>query len=297
MVGAYRRWLETLYGADRMAFDPPPAGECVAECADRTISGPLWEAEVAVRKGHWGAALALLQRGMALGWASGTPLDVAHARRVLAGLLVQVGAYQEAADHVDEALATFARAQWKTGLADGHWLAGEVFLAQGRHELAVERYDQAWTLGSEVHAIPVLVRAQIGLGKLAAARARWRDGKRLGTEARARATQAGLASCVLSARLALARTYLGCGEWRLAQRQAWRALEGARALNFAGDMLEAASLLGESLLGLGEDERARHYFREACQVAVGLADTLPPVYARTFWERAAVAALRDRLIG
>jgi tetratricopeptide (TPR) repeat protein len=278
---------------DEPPLDPPPVGER----AEGTMACFLLDAEVAVRRGQWGAAFELVERGMALGWASGTPLDVAHAKRVLAWLLVQVGAYREAGDYVDEALTTFARAGWRTGLADGYWLAGEVFLALGRRELAAERFDQAWACGRETHAIQATVRAQIGLGKLAAARAQWRDGERLGREARARATQARLASCVVSARLALARTYLGCREWRLAQRQAWRALDVARALDFAGDVLDAASVLGEALLGLEEEERARHFFREACEAAVRLADTLPPPYARTFWERTSVRDLRDRLIG
>ena len=233
---------------------------------------------------------------MTLGWASGTRLDVADAKRVMAWLLMQAGAYQEANDHVDEALAAYAEADWTTGLADGYWLAGEILLALKRHELAAERFDQALTLGRESHTVHAVVRAQIGLGKLAAARAQWREGKRLCTEARARAVRAKL-TCAISARLGLAHTCLGCHEWHLARGQAEQALELGCRLDFPGDVLDAALMLGEALVGLGQVERAQEHFLHAYRVAVQLADTLPLHYARAFWSRPSLEALRDRMVG
>jgi class 3 adenylate cyclase/tetratricopeptide (TPR) repeat protein len=291
-IDAYEEWLGTVYLTDSPALvrrDGQGADD--GEDVDRL----LWLAEVAVQRGKWGDALGLARQGMALGWASGTPLDVAEAKRVLALTLAQAGAYQEAHDYLDEALATFAEANWTTGLAGGYWLAGEVLLALERHELAAERFDQALTLGKTTHTIQAVVRAQVGLGKLAAARAQWREGQRFCTEARARAASAGLGASAIAARLGLAGAYLGGQEWRAARRQAKQALDMAYQLGFPGDVLDAASMLGETLAGLGQAERAQQRFREAYEVAVQLADTLPPFYARAFWDKPSMRALRDHV--
>jgi class 3 adenylate cyclase/predicted ATPase len=289
-IDAYEEWLGTVYLADLPA--PAWRGGHGAEDGD-DVERLLWLAEVAMRRGKWGDALGLVRRGMALGWASGTPLDVAEAKRVLALTLAQAGAYQEAHDHLDEALAVFAEANWTTGLADGYWLDGEVLLALERHELAAERFDQALTLGKATHTIQAVVRAQVGLGKLAVARAQWREGQRYCTEARARAAWAGLGASAIAARLGLAGAYLAGQEWRPALGQAKQALDMAYRLGFPGDVLDAASILAEALMGLGQAERAGQRFGEAYDVAVQLADTLPRPYARTFWDKPSLRALRD----
>jgi tetratricopeptide (TPR) repeat protein len=296
IAGVYQEWLGTVFVMDRSLPALAPDGELGGRSAD-DLECLLWLAEVAVQRGTWGEALGLLRRSMALGWARGTRLDVADAKRVLAWLLMHAGAYQEANDYIDEALATFAEASWTTGLADGYWLAGEILLALGRLELAAERFDQALRLGKETHTVPAVVRAQIGLGKLAAARAQWQEGKRWCTEARARAAWAKLGPCAVSARLGLARAYLNGHEWQLARGQAKQALDLGCQLGFPSGVLDAAWMLGEALLGLGQIECAQGYFRQAYDVAVQLAGTLPLHYAGTFWSRPSIESLRDRMAG
>jgi tetratricopeptide (TPR) repeat protein len=294
-IGVYNKWLETVFLTNRSL----PALELeVGErtCASKDVGCFLWLAEIAVWRGRWGDALELVHQGMAFGWTSGTPLDVADAKSVLAFILMQAGVYQDACDYLDEALAAFAEAGWTTGLVDGYWLSGEILLALGRYELAAERFDQALKLGRETHTVQAIVHAQIGLGKLAIVREQWREGKRLCTEARAQAMWAKLGPSAISARLGLARVHLACQEWQLAYRQAKLAHDLGDQLGFPGDVLTAATMLGEALVGLGQVDRAQQCFQEAYSVAVQLADMLPFHYARAFWSKPAVRALRDYLV-
>ena len=105
-------------------------------------------------------------QGMAAGWASGTLLDVADAKRVLARTLTQIGAYEEAIDHVCEAMTSYAEAGWQVGMSSGLCIQGEAMVAQGRYEQASECLFQALGMGRETHTIQALVRARIGLGRL-----------------------------------------------------------------------------------------------------------------------------------
>jgi adenylate cyclase len=250
-------------------------------------------AQVSLYLGQWGEAIRLCREAIEASLGTGTRLDVAEARRVLALVLTRIGAYEEAVDQLDEAMTAFTDADWRVGLMSGFWIAGEALLALGRSEQAAERLQQALALGTETYTVDVIIHAQLGLGQWAGERQDWSEEHRLCTEARARARQARLDPLVGAARLCLARAYIGRQEWRPAQREALQALDLSYRLHCPYDTFLATSTLGEVLLGLGQPNRAGRHFRDAQAIMQRLADTLPANYGHCFLETRAVRAVHE----
>jgi tetratricopeptide (TPR) repeat protein len=245
-------------------------------------------------RGRWGQALELCNEALDLCRAYGSRVEVASAERVLAQVLTQVGAYEEAGERLHAAMTVFADAGWRKDLAAGFWIAGEGLVSLARYEQATERYYQALSLGRETHTVEVVICAQLGLAKLAAVRKDWHEVQRLCTEARARARQASLGWLVTVSRLGLARAHSARGEWRRAQREATRALDGGYRLRCPYDTFRSLAVLGEVLQGLEQPERARRRFEEAYAASQHLAASVPERYARLFLDRPEVREVRER---
>jgi tetratricopeptide (TPR) repeat protein len=252
------------------------------------IDSMLWLVRIYMQVGEWGRALGLCEKALDRCASFSSSGQLASARLTMAWVLVQMGAHEQALDHLNEAMQVFAEAQGRLGLAQGYALAGEAMLALQRLEQAGEHFEQAWALGRDTHTVEVAVLAQLGLAKLAVAQQDWPEGQRTLTEARARARRAGLDALVVAARLGLVQVYIGRAEWRNAQREALQALDASRRLRCPYDIFCAAAGMGESLIGLGEPERAKRYYREAWTMIQRLAQTLPDPYAAMLYEQQAV---------
>ena len=251
-----------------------------------TIEEPAWLAQAAVYRGEWGRALRLARDGIAAAWALGTPLDVADAKWVLALALACLGAYEEAEGHLDEAMAAYLEAGWKRGQVSGLWLKGQIGWGLGREGDAAASFEQAWRYGQETHTLQAIVRAEVGLGRLAAVRGQWSRAERWCVEARARARQSSLGVAWVEAQVGVAHVYLEGERWELARVQAAQAREASCGLRFPALELDSTRLLGRAWEGLGERGRARSCRREADDLARQLAEELPPEYARQFGRRA-----------
>jgi class 3 adenylate cyclase len=298
-IPIYRAWLQTLYWApDRLQVDrllecdwsPRNRGTSQGLVMDESL---LWLSQVLAHRGKWGQSMRLARESMAAGWAAGTLLDVADAKRVLAWTLTQVGAYDEAIDYVSEAMTAYVEAGWRVGMASGFCTWGEALCAQGRYKQASECFHQALAMGRETHTVQALVGARIGLGRVAAARQQWHVGERWYVAARANARQANLSGGLVDARLGLARVYLGNRDFARAQRQAAYAFDMCGRLEFRYGLMHAALILGEACVGLGHVVCERQWFEQALQVAQQLASSLPADYARIFWEQPYMRTVKE----
>jgi tetratricopeptide (TPR) repeat protein len=223
--------------------------------------------------------------GIAAGWALGTPLDVADAKWALAFTLTRVGAFEEANNHLGEAMAAYAEAGWKRGQISGLVLQGQTWAGLSRHTLSVECFEQALDAACETHTVQAIVRSQMGLGKAAAAAGKWHRAERLCVEARARARRAGLGAAWVEAQVALAGVYLAQERWEPARMQAAQALASGQAMGFLDLVLAATDVLGRAWTGLGEMGRARACTQEANDVARRLSAPLSPTHASCFSRR------------
>jgi tetratricopeptide (TPR) repeat protein len=298
-VSPYKAWLQTLY-LTTFRSDVDLVVEHELTHRDRgTSDGLVMDgslirlSQVLAHRGEWGRAIRLAREGMAAGWASGTLLDVADAKRVLAWTLTQIGAYEEAIGYVGEAMTSYVEADWRAGMASGYCIRGEALIAQGRYEQASACLHRALALGRETYTIQTLVGAQVGLGRLAAIRQQWREGERWCVQARAKARQENLSTGLFDARFWLARVYLGCHEFKRARRQAAQALNLCRRIGFRYGLVRAALVLGEACAGLGQVDLARQRFEQAHDVAQQLAGSLPGHYARIFLGQPCVRAVEE----
>jgi class 3 adenylate cyclase/tetratricopeptide (TPR) repeat protein len=250
-----------------------------------TIEEPVWLALVAVYTGEWGHALQLARDGIADGWALGTPLDVADAKWVLAAILTRIGAFEEACNHLDEAMSAYEEAGWKRGQISGLVLRGQGWLGMRQYQQAVDCFESALAYAKETHSVQPIVRAQVGLGRLAAVRGQWSRAERWCVEARARARQARLGTAWVEAQAGLARVYLAMERWESARVQAAQAFALSQRFGYRDLFVESADALGLAWLGLGEMDQARACFEGADTAARQLAKTLPTAYASVFMQR------------
>lgn len=239
---------------------------------------------VLLARGRWGQAIELASEAVDLG-RSESDLDLAQAYCFWGQVLTQVGDYVEACACLGAAVDTFTRARSWLRLQDALWALGEALLAQGQCEAANEWFLQALALARESHTVHILVRAQLGMSKLAAIDRDWAEEQRLCAEARALARRAGLQLLTVEARLGLARAYLGRRTWKPAQREALLARDKSFQLRWPYNLFRAEAMLGEALVGLESPQRAEQHFQEARSMILRLVDTLPESYRPIFVNR------------
>ncbi len=241
-------------------------------------------AELLLFLGRWGQAIQLALESLQLAQ-SGNQLDSAQARHVMGLVLTQVGAAQQAYEHLEQVVEFTAQVGWHAELAPSLCAAGEALLATGDYDRARHCFERSLALGQQSNTVRAIIEARLGLSKLAAVDKNWAEEQRLCNEARAMARRANIEPLVVAARIGLARAYLGHRDWRAAQREASLARARSYVLRCPYNVLRAEAMLGEAWVGLGDQERARLHFREAQSIILRLADTLPEPYKRDFMSR------------
>ena len=248
------------------------------------VKGMGYMAEAFLLRGRWGQAIQLGRESIQTAQ-SGTPLDKASAHQTMGRVLTQIGAYEEACTHLEQAMSIFQDADWTIGQVFSLWILGEASLALGNYEQARAYFYQALVLGQKSNAVQAVVQAQLGLSKLAAIAKNWAEEQRLCTEARAAARRANLERNVIAARIGLARAYLGRKKWKSAQREALLARDGSYRLGCPYDAFRADAMLGEALLSMGAASRAYQHFEQAQTMIHRLADSVSPPYNHIFLAR------------
>jgi len=219
-------------------------------------------------------------------------LDAALAYRTLGRVLIQIGAYDEAYAYLQKAIQTFATAEWHEALLSCLDIVGEALVGLQRYEEARDAFEQALSLGYKSNTVQTIIRAKLGLSKLAAIDKKWTEEQQLCTEARAMARKANLEVLTVDARIGLARAYLGRQEWRAAQRTALLARTSSR-LRCPYNAFRAEAMLGEAVTGLGHPQRGRQHFRQAGAILDLLTDALPDHYKRIFLDRPYISRIRQ----
>lgn len=239
---------------------------------------------ILLERGRWGQAI---QRAQEIIQAAqqGNSLDMADAQHIWGQVLVRIGDFAAAVEHLNAAMTTYSQAHMQFRLQHGLPVLGEALLAQGQYEAAEDRLNEALNMARTSQTVAVLVQARLGLSKLAAIEHDWAEEQRLCSEARAWARRAGLQHLIVEARLGLARAYLGRQAWKAAQREALLARDKSHQLRCPYNLFRAEAMLGEALLGMEAPEQAEQHFQQARSMIQRLADTLPEPYRAVFLSR------------
>jgi tetratricopeptide (TPR) repeat protein len=251
-------------------------------------------AEVFLCRGRWGQAIVRAKEALQISLSVDVPVIVARAQQVLALVYARIGAYQEGDKWIQQTLSTLGDQNWRVALGSTYWIGGQVRLGLRRLDEAEEWFGQALALGRESNTVRVVVRAQLGLGGVAAARGDWPEAQRLYSESKARARGADLDHAVLEARLGLADACAARQDLRRAQSEALQALDSATRLQCPYEELVACAILDKALSGLHQKARAAQYQNDARRLAAQLVQTLPESLRQAFLDQPHIRALSLR---
>jgi class 3 adenylate cyclase/tetratricopeptide (TPR) repeat protein len=226
-----------------------------ASAAHETIGLVRWYG------GDTAGALTELRRSLRVARSAGHLVGVVHASGDLAGVHAERGEYARSAAGLAEAFEVAERIGYRHALGVIAGNAGELCLGWGDVDGARRRYHQALGLAVELGDVAGVQAATAGLGSVAVAGGRLREGAALLTRATALARAIEQPYAEAAALLGLADVRRRQGRPGAARRRAREALAAAEA-GGNDDVAFAAGLLGTTLAGARDAAARRSALRE-----------------------------------